>query len=487
MPAAARVHAGQAMVFALLGADGVAVEAAGAVTELTHRLATGTMLPFKWEPYPYQRRALERYFGADGLPAQTRQVHVWSRRLGKDRGSMELAALASQKRVMNIWHLFPLHKQARVAIWNGVDPMSGTRFLDQTFPADMIARRSDAQMMLEFCNGSTYQMLGSDNYNSVVGSNPGLVIFSEYALSDPLAWAYISPIIRHNGGGAVFISTYRGRNHFYKLVQQVKSDPEWLVSFENVETAKRDDGSPVFARADAEKELVHMDLARWREEYLNEPCTALAGAYLQRQLEAIEESARHAVANLYSDDLPVACAWGWSHGHYVWCALFQQLGDKLHVIAARRWDYMEPSLAAQMLSDTLRFDIDRHVLPAAAGEGVPGGTSEDEFEALFPGRVYLAMPGDFYAGIDSARRLLPRAMFAAEASEYFEALTQFRANAQHINEDDLTSSATPVKDSGYVAALALMSVDDFMLSGEPIKREASSLDWSRRNQRRLHA
>lgn len=448
------------------------------------------MLPYTWEPYPYQERAVTRYFGDDGQPAQTRQIHVWSRRLGKDRSAMELAALASQRRVMNIWHLFPLHKQARVAIWNGIDPMTGKRFLDQTFPSDMIARRSDAQMMLEFCNGSTYQMLGSDQYNSVVGSNPGLVILSEYALSDPLAWAYISPIIRANKGGAIFISTYRGRNHFYKLVKQVKDDPEWLVTFENVDTARRVDGSPVFPRSEAEKELAHMDKARWEEEYLNKPATTLAGAYLQRGLEGVEESGRKDMEGLAASEPGIACAWGWSHGHYVWCMLFQRSGHDVHVIGARRWEYVDPAAAARELCETQRLDIARHILPAIATKGLPGGTTEDAFEDEFPGKVYTAMAGaegELFAGVDSVRRLMPRIKFAPDALPFFEALTTFRANVEILSEDEVSSSAQPVKDSGYVAALALIAADEFIISGEPIVAEVQELDWSRRNRRRMLA
>jgi len=455
------------------------------------KLTTGTELPFMWQPYPYQRLPVVRYFGEDGKPPQTRQIHVWSRRLGKDRFAMELAALASQRRVMNIWHLFPLHKQARVAIWNGIDPMTGKRFLDQTFPADMIARRYDAQMMLEFCNGSTYQMLGSDQYNSVVGSNPGLVIFSEYALSDPLAWAYISPIIRANNGGAIFISTFRGRNHHYRLVKQVQDDPEWLVTFENIDTARRDDGTAVFPRADAERELTHMDRARWEEEYLNKPATTLAGAYFQHTLEAVEETGRRDVAALRKEGEPIACAWGWSHGHYVWAVLFQLVDGRMHVVGARRWQYVDPVMAAKELSETDRLDIDLHILPQSAALGVPGGTNEDDFEDLFPGKVYTATVGhdELFAGIDAARRLLPRVTFGADgdAPQYFEALTTFRANVQNLSEDEVSSSAQPVKDSGYVAALALIAADDFILSGEPIRREVSQLNWAKRNARRRYA
>lgn len=454
--------------------------------KITHTLESGTVLPYAWEPYGYQQRALERYFGTDGQAPQRRQIHVWSRRLGKDRMAMELAALASQFRVMNIWHLFPLHKQCRVAIWNGVDPESGKRFLDQTFPPDMVSRRSDAQMMLEFYNGSTYQMLGSDNYNAVVGANPGLVIFSEYALSDPLAWAYISPIIRQNNGGAVFISTYRGKNHHHRLVRQVKDDPEWFVSFENIDTAKKDDGSPVYSRENAEKELLHMDPLRWREEYLNVPNVALEGAYLGRELSVVEDDSRSGVANLYDATLPVACAWGWEHSHHTWAVLFQIHNDTVRIVNAFHRQFSDPAVLMHELEAELPYPIERHILPDHATDGVVGATQEEEFEKSKSGHVYVAMPIEIHGGIGAVRRLMGKVSFSTEpgVSAFFEALSQYRSGGQRLDDDNLTVSTRPVNDSGSVAGLAISLVADFKVSGEAIKRDACQLDWSRRNMRR---
>lgn len=453
---------------------------------LTHKLATGTLLPYLWQPYPYQGRILERYFGEDGQPPQQRIVQVWSRRLGKDRTDMELAALASQRRVMNIWHLFPLHKQARVAIWNGVDPESGRRFIDQSFPADMISRRSDAQMMLEFTNGSTYQLLGSDAYNTVIGSNPGLVLFSEFALSDPLAWTYISPIIRKNNGGAIFNSTYRGRNHFYKLVESVKHDPEWFVSFENVETAKRQDGSFVFPRAEAERELLHMNVLRWREEYLNEARLGLEGAYLAFPLSVAEVQERVCIAPQLERDAPVGCAWAWAHSHHVWCVLFQRCDNWLYIVGARHWEYADPADCMLEVEAASAFDIGCHVLPPAATEGVPGETQEENFERSRSGNVHLCEEAELHAGIGMLRRLLPGVLFGAEdgVKSFVDALTEFRPTSVQAEEGTTPVAPRPVNDSGAIAAQALMMLAEFLSTGEPIARQACTLDWSKRNVRR---
>lgn len=471
----------------MLGEVGIAVGATEQViTPLQHRLQTGTVLPFNWSPYPYQEKILARYFGTDGAPAQQRILQVWSRRLGKDRTDMELAALASQRRVMNIWHLFPLHKQARVAIWNGVDPESGRRFIDQSFPPDMVARRSDAQMMLEFCNGSTYQLLGSDAYNSVIGSNPGLVLFSEFALSDPLSWTYISPILRKNNGGAIFNSTYRGRNHFYRLVESVKGDPEWFVSFQHVDTATKSDGSFVFPRAEAERELLHMNVLRWREEYLNEPRLGLEGAYFAFPLSVAEVQDRTCRVPLLERESPVGCAWAWAHSHHVWCVLFQRCNDWVYIIGAKHWESVDPGEAMAELEASLPYDIDCHILPSASSEGVPGETLEERFEDSRSGNVYRCEDGELHAGIGMVRRLLPGVLFGSEPGvrEFADALAEFRPTSVPAEEGSNPIAPRPVNDGGAVAAHALMALAEFRAAGEPLRREACVLDWRKRNVRR---
>ena len=60
-------------------------------------------------------------------------------------------------------------------------------------------------MKIRFTNGSLLQIVGSDNFDSLMGTNPQGVVFSEYALQDPRAYQYIRPILAANDGWAVFI------------------------------------------------------------------------------------------------------------------------------------------------------------------------------------------------------------------------------------------------------------------------------------------
>lgn len=141
---------------------------------------------------------------------------------------LNLTAREMFKRVGTYWHLFPEQTQARRAIWNGVDGQ-GRKIINQFLPPEVRTRTSNQEMLIETANDSVWQMAGSDNYDSLVGSNPVGVVFSEYALANPLAWDYIRPILLENGGWALFIYTPRGRNHGYQLFQMALGNEKWIA------------------------------------------------------------------------------------------------------------------------------------------------------------------------------------------------------------------------------------------------------------------
>lgn len=119
----------------------------------------------------------------------------------------------------------PTYSQAKKVIWDSTTN-DGMRILDY-FPEQMIAQKNQQEMKIRLTNGSLFQLIGSDNIDSLMGTNPKIVIFSEYALQTPDAWDFIRPILKINGGTAIFISTPRGRNHFYDLYQMATVQHDW--------------------------------------------------------------------------------------------------------------------------------------------------------------------------------------------------------------------------------------------------------------------
>lgn len=160
---------------------------------------------------------------------------MWHRRAGKDACCLNFEAKSAFSRVAAYWHLMPTQRQARKAIWNGVNPRTGQRIIDQVFPSEIRKTIRQDEMMIELINGSIWQLCGSDNYDSLVGSNVAGVVFSEWSLTNPRAWDYIRPILAENGGWAWFNYTPRGKNHGYDLYKMAESNERWFAQTLTVE------------------------------------------------------------------------------------------------------------------------------------------------------------------------------------------------------------------------------------------------------------
>ena len=93
------------------------------------------------------------------------------------------------------WHMLPAFSQGRKAIWTAVNPHTGKRRIDEAFPHELRVNTNELEMFIRFKNGSTWQVVGSDRYDAAVGSSPAGITFSEWALSNPSAWAYLAPIV----------------------------------------------------------------------------------------------------------------------------------------------------------------------------------------------------------------------------------------------------------------------------------------------------
>src|SRR5580765_7837625 len=120
-------------------------------------------LPNNWQPRPYQAN-LWRYLEQGGK----RAVAIWHRRAGKDDVALHWTAVAAHQRTGSYWHMLPEASQARKAIFDSINPHSGKRRIDEAFPRELRELTRENEMFIKFKSGSTWQLVGSDNYNSLV-------------------------------------------------------------------------------------------------------------------------------------------------------------------------------------------------------------------------------------------------------------------------------------------------------------------------------
>ena len=244
-------------------------------------------LPNGWVPRDYQRGAWD-YLEKGGRHAEL----VWHRRSGKDEVCLHRAACAAFERVANYWHMLPEASQARKAIWDAVNPHTGKKRIDEAFPPQIRKNTRNQEMQIEFVNGSSWQVVGSDNFNSLVGSAPAGIVYSEWALANPNSRAYLRPILAENGGWQIFITTSRGRNHAYTTL---KAAEKTHGSFAQILTAEQ---TGVFTMQQLAEELAayiaefgeEYGRAKFEQEYMCSFDAANLGAILARSIGILEQS-----------------------------------------------------------------------------------------------------------------------------------------------------------------------------------------------------
>ena len=163
-------------------------------------------VPAKWVPRPYQYELWE------ALCEGTKRADVAAhRRWGKDEVALHWVAWALQERPGGYWHLLPQASQGRKAIWDAVNPHTGLRRIEEAFGEHLSPTFHDSEMKVTFGNGSTWQVLGSDNHDSLMGASVVGVVFSEWSLARPDAWAYIRPILLESAGSTPSCSMWTMR------------------------------------------------------------------------------------------------------------------------------------------------------------------------------------------------------------------------------------------------------------------------------------
>lgn len=247
---------------------------------------------------------------------------VWHRRAGKDEIVLNAIAELAEKEIGTYWHCFPEFKQARKAIWNGINMHTGQRRIFDAFPQATIKRMQDDDMFLELHSGSTFQLIGSDRYDATVGSGPRGVAYSEWALSNPSAWAYHSPMIRETKGWAAFITTPRGNNHAKAMFDRAQGSALWFSEILPVTETNALSATDLEEALQEYQDLHGLDMGRafFNQEYLCSFSGAMVGAYFGAEMNRAETEGRICEAPIdYSH--PVHTAWdlGKAVNNPIWC------------------------------------------------------------------------------------------------------------------------------------------------------------------------
>ena len=177
-----------------------------------------------------------------------------------------------------------------------VNPHTGKRRIDEAFPPEARESTNEQGMFMRLNNGSTWSVIGSDRYDTaLVGTSIAGVVFSEYALANPSAWAYTRPMLEENDGWAIFITTPRGRNHAFEMYKHASHLPGWfceLLTAKDTEALTREQ----LAEALAEYVALYgadQGTAQYKQEYLCDWQAAILGAFYALEMATVRDRGPH--------------------------------------------------------------------------------------------------------------------------------------------------------------------------------------------------
>lgn len=371
---------------------------------------TEVTLPYRYAPTGRYAFQLEAWKALEaGTP---RAVLVWHRRAGKDKLAWNWTITAALTRRVGVYYyFFPTFAQARRVLWEGLDEESFP-FLGH-IPESLLARRRDGsldrdenELRIRLVNGSVIQLVGTDRYDAIRGTNPVGVVYSEYSYQDPKAWDVVRPILTKNGGWAIFVFTPNGRNHAWDLWQAAHEAEGWftqrltiadtgLITPYNLDRERREGATEEYIR----------------QEYYCEFLAGLSGEYYAPALERAQEEGRITRVP-WEPLLPVITAWdiGIDDLTAIW---FAQVTHR-EVRLIRYLEGANESLLHWVkVLEGLPYRYAEHLFPhdIQVRELTTGRSRYETLAAagLRPIRVAPALSVE--DGIEAVRRLLPRCVF----------------------------------------------------------------------------
>ena len=147
------------------------------------------------------------------------------RRFGKSRlAAWILLIEALQSEEKDVFYVGPTFQQAKDIMWEMLKDLG----------RDLIAAAHENTAVLTLINGRKIFLKGSDRPDTLRGVGLAYVVLDEYASMKPVVWEQIiRPTLADVQGGALFIGTPAGKNHFYDIyMEAVKNETDEWEAFQ---------------------------------------------------------------------------------------------------------------------------------------------------------------------------------------------------------------------------------------------------------------
>lgn len=202
---------------------------------------------------------------------------VAGRRFGKTflaTAALLRAAISGENK--NVWYCAPTYGAAKEICWN---------MLISTIPQEYIAKTNETSLTIKLINGSYIALKGAEKPNNLRGRALDYIVLDEFADMRPETWYEVCRAsLSDREGGAMFIGTPKGRNHFYDLWAQGHNYDDW----ESFQYTTLQGGNVPQAEIEAAKQ--DLDQRTFNQEYCAEFVTYAGLIYygFSRELSVID-------------------------------------------------------------------------------------------------------------------------------------------------------------------------------------------------------
>jgi len=209
------------------------------------------------------------------------------------------------------WYVTANYRMAKQIAWRQLKVMA---------PSELVVKRNESDLSIEFVNGSVVALRGADNEDSLRGVSLASLVIDEAAYVKQTAWEMVlRPALSDQGGPAWFITTPAGLNWFHDLWEQAQTQEDWQTfSYTTVQ------GGNV-ATEEVEAARRTLDERTFRQEYLASFETLSGRVYPDFSDDNISDTIQDIGSEIY---------WGTDFNVSVMAGvLASRVGDTIHI-----WD-----------------------------------------------------------------------------------------------------------------------------------------------------
>ena len=205
------------------------------------------------------------------------------RRWGKSVLARLLVLQYATQQVGTYWIVSPTYRQGKQNHWQE---------LQKEIPREWVAKKNEVELSITLKNGSIIELKGAENPDGLRGVKLRGLVVDEIASIRNWDWLYsevLRPTLTDYEAPAIFISTPKGFNHFYKLFQQGQSvDGQDMSGYKSWRFTSYDNPYIPKGEIDAAKKELTDDT--FHQEYMADfrKYTGLVYKEFQREVHVIE-------------------------------------------------------------------------------------------------------------------------------------------------------------------------------------------------------